>query len=543
MFGEFNETGVGAMDVMDPEYDSLDSKDLGNPRSVLVYIVYFITWLGLLFPNVLPLGRPAIVTIGAVVCLIGNSIVGYYDSYHFDYVSSFEYVDWDTIFLLIGLMIVNFYLQQMGIIDWLAAQLDAKDPRMRMAKIIGLSTILSPVLMNDTVCLAFGPIVVALAKQPVMEKMNGEPSQLSHRREVSKSVSVSFPDVEGNVSKTLPEEPDMEEDLVSPSTPTHNALPYLMALATSANIGSALTTTGNPQNAVIASLAEGEITFLGFLKYQFVPVMVIQVMNVVHLLIHYRGQLREEIAEFRTASRLHTMREALIPVEDKPIEKPVAKNRNVMLGVMLVVFGMVICFILEIDVDSVALAVGFLLMVLHACMRYYNRGSQIVSEMETESDMALPQLDWGLILLFCSQFMLVSVLVETGAPSELFRLMIGENCVEADDVLSMSCIYKLSAIVAILSNIMSNVPVILILADVLADNPHKDVVWVIVALVATLAGNLCLLGSAANLIVAEQAKSQGDFSMATIPHAKYGLPATILHISVGVFLLTLVMGI
>lgn len=510
-----------------------EPKNLMTTRSIVVYLVYFFTWLGLLFPNTLPLGRPAIVTIGAVICLIGNSIVGMYDAYVFDYVSSFDYVDWDTIFLLVGLMIVNFYMQQMGVIDWLSSKLDHPDPRMRMFKIVALSTILSPVLMNDTVCLAFGPIVVGLVRKPPMAPVVSN-KESSVQRESSKSVSVSFRE---------PEETKPNHEAQSDISPPRDALPYLMALATSANIGSALTTTGNPQNAVIASLAEGQITFLGFLKAQALPVLVCQTLNMGHLMLHFRGALTEEMAIFRAGSRMEAMRQALLGPDEK-LEQRQKPNTNIMLGVLLAVLAMVVCFILEIDVDSVAVAVGFFLMVLNSCMRYYNRQpGQVVSEMETESDLALPQLDWGLILLFCSQFMLVSVLVETGAPSDLFRLMLGEGCVDADDVLTMHCIYKLSAIVTILSNIMSNVPVILILADVLADNPHKDIVWVIVALVATLAGNLCLLGSAANLIVAEQAKSQGDYSMATIPHAKYGLPATILHIGIGVFLLTIVMGI
>jgi len=530
----------------------MSEHDLATPRSLLVYIVYFITWLGLLFPNVLPLGRPAIVTIGAVLCLIGNSVLGYYDDENFNYVSSFEYVDWDTIFLLIGLMIVNFYLQQMGVIDWLSNRLDHPDPRMRMFKIVALSTLLSPVLMNDTVCLAFGPIVVALSKPPAAAAPPPPENSLCTpavapenslwRSEVSVSVSVSNQeDAQQPVGSRAQESSEDETDKPPPK-PTQNALPYLMALATSANIGSALTTTGNPQNAVIASLAEGSITFLGFLKVQALPVIVCQTLNIGHLLLFYRRSLSEEVAHFRADARLQAMRDALLQGDEK-IEETQGDSWNVRLAVLLVMFGMIICFILEIDVDSVALAVGFFLMMLNSCMRYYNRQGVPVDEMETESDLALPNLDWGLILLFCSQFMLVSVLVETGAPSELFRMMLGDGCVEADDVLSMHCIYKLSAIVALLSNIMSNVPVILILADVLEDNPHKAEVWVIVALVATLAGNLCLLGSAANLIVAEQAKQQGDTSMATIPHAKYGAPATVLHIGIGVLLLTIVMGI
>jgi Na+/H+ antiporter NhaD/arsenite permease-like protein len=81
-----------------------------------------------------------------------------------------------------------------------------------------------------------------------------------------------------------------------------------------------------------------------------------------------------------------------------------------------------------------------------------------------------------------------------------------------------------------MSNLISNVPVILMLRPVLEVLPASTQlqVWVITAWVATLAGNFIILGSAANLIVAHQAAKLGDGSFTAIEHGKFGLPSTTL---------------
>ena len=100
-----------------------------------------------------------------------------------------------------------------------------------------------------------------------------------------------------------------------------------------------------------------------------------------------------------------------------------------------------------------------------------------------------------------------------------------------------ACAWGTAALVLFLSNLISNVPVVLMLKPVLDEihnNAVNDRAWLTIAFVATLAGNLCMLGSAANLIVAHEAHKQGKASsFTTAYHAKFGVPSTILTIVVG----------
>jgi Na+/H+ antiporter NhaD/arsenite permease-like protein len=88
---------------------------------------------------------------------------------------------------------------------------------------------------------------------------------------------------------------------------------------------------------------------------------------------------------------------------------------------------------------------------------------------------------------------------------------------------------------AIISNLVSNVPAVLVFKPLVARLPHPSQAWLTLAMSSTLAGNLTLLGSIANLIVVERARHAVKISF--IEHLKVGLPLTMLSIGVGVLLL------
>jgi Na+/H+ antiporter NhaD/arsenite permease-like protein len=96
----------------------------------------------------------------------------------------------------------------------------------------------------------------------------------------------------------------------------------------------------------------------------------------------------------------------------------------------------------------------------------------------------------------------------------------------------------LSFVTAVLSNLVSNVPAVLVLRPFIAHTGDPDRAWLIVAMASTLAGNLTILGSVANLIVVQGARSRG----VTIGFWAYfwvGAPLTVLTILIGAAWLSL----
>jgi Na+/H+ antiporter NhaD/arsenite permease-like protein len=157
-------------------------------------------------------------------------------------------------------------------------------------------------------------------------------------------------------------------------------------------------------------------------------------------------------------------------------------------------------------------------------------GNEIKEEEEliTESETTLTEVDYGLLLLFIGQFLLIGSFDDTGLPQAFFAFAMG-GC--AADMTSSPCVYWFVAIITILSNVASNVPVCQMLAATFPfATPYE---WMQVSFSATIAGNLTMLGSAANMIVAFQAAKVGDRSFTSERHAPFGIPSTIFCLYAG----------
>lgn len=108
----------------------------------------------------------------------------------------------------------------------------------------------------------------------------------------------------------------------------------------------------------------------------------------------------------------------------------------------------------------------------------------------------------------------------------------------ADQMCSVPCVYWFVAIVTFLSNIASNVPICQMLAATFPyATPYE---WMQVSFSATIAGNLTMLGSAANMIVAFQAAKVGDRTFTSERHAPFGIPSTFLTLYAGTAIMTYV---
>jgi len=226
-----------------------------------------------------------------------------------------------------------------------------------------------------------------------------------------------------------------------------------------------------------------------------------------------------------------------------------------------VVLAFLACFAMGFDVCVVSICAGIILMVIASYKRqhydprpdsteyddegdplppkkmYDMNGNEIIpddEELVTESETTLTEVDYGLLLLFIGQFLLIGSFDDTGVPQAFFNVCMG-GCI--DTLTDVPCVFLFVTIITILSNIASNVPVCQMLAATFPYATPYD--WMQVSFSATVAGNLTMLGSAANMIVAFQSAKVGDRTFTSERHAPFGIPSTLLVLYAGTFLLDL----
>lgn len=436
-------------------------------------------WAFLMWPGFLPLGRPCIAMVfAAMACGLRELCHVAWPKEGYPTVDIFGKVNPTPIALLFGLMLVNAYLKDTGLWKRVEHWLDSPSPGLLLLKLCLVSALTSAFLLNDTTCLVLTPVVLSLCSR------HGARSNI----------------------------------------------PYLLAVSTSSNIGSCLTTIGNPQNALIASIAPG-ITFVGFLQTMLLPVIAGLAINTVALFIWFRHEMVFE--------RTPDIRESeLEQVGDPEVGTQVSKKQaSCSWGVYItvvatVLIAMVMGWACSLATDDVALAAGSILMMVRSVRR-----KAAGEHGETETEFALGAIDYSILVLFIGQFILVGATVDTGLPQKAFQGILGD-CAQ-DLAASPACLLWFAAVVLLLSNLISNVPVILMLQPLLATQPAGTVtsVWVLCAWVATVSGNFTMLGSAANLIVAHSAERNGEKGFTATAFCKFSVLPTLGVTAAGVFLM------
>jgi Na+/H+ antiporter NhaD/arsenite permease-like protein len=260
----------------------------------------------------------------------------------------------------------------------------------------------------------------------------------------------------------------------------HRPLPYLLALATASNIGSVATITGNPQNMLIGSVSG--ISYTTFAA-ELVPVAV------VGLLID-AGVL------------WWVFRRELAPVPVGMTERPPRPvHRAMMAKALLVAAGVMAGFLAGLDPSLVAMAAAAVLLItrrVHASKLY-------------------SQVDWDLLMLFIGLFVVIAGIERVGLVDRLFAAL---------PVGLLQSAAGLTAISAALSNLISNVPAVMLFTNVIPAWPNAEASWLTLAMASTLAGNLTLVGSIANLIVLQGARQRGHH-ISFWDYTKVGLPITL----------------
>ncbi len=266
-----------------------------------------------------------------------------------------------------------------------------------------------------------------------------------------------------------------------------NPLPYLLAVAMASNIGSVATITGNPQNMIVGSLSHIPYTlFAGHLM----PIAAAGLC--VAMLVIVLAHLREFVPGERFA----------------PTEGATHYHGPLVVKTMLVVGVMIVLFVLGKPVATVAIVGGAYLLLT----RRVNPGK------------IYREIDWPLLVMFTGLFVVVA---------GVEKILVTPGTLAAVGALHLDDARVLSAVTAVLSNLVSNVPAVLVLKPFVERLADPQRAWLVVAMASTLAGNFTLVGSVANLIVAHRAGMRG-VEIGFWSYFRVGAPITLATILIGV---------
>src|SRR5438445_4448289 len=326
---------------------------------------------------------------------------------------AYRAINYDTLVLLLGMMLISAYLYLARFFEW-AAELVLNYPQTpaRLLLYVTLTSgILSALLVNDTICLLLTPLVVAVIRRG-----------------------------------KLP------------------LLPYLIALATSANIGSVATLVGNPQNMIIGHFSH--IPFSQFSRTLAPAALIGLVINFIILRFGFRRALKAA----RIEREIH-----IVPKLDRGL-----------FAIGCIVFlSIFACFVAGLNLAWTALSGAVLVIVLA----------------RRDTHEVLKLIDWHLLVFFAALFVVVDGLSDTGLPDAIYRHL---QPVFGSSVTAQT--WNLTWFSVAGSNIFSNVPFVLVAGKWITRFVEPVLMWKVLALATTFAGNLTIVGSVANMIAVESTR-------------------------------------
>jgi len=374
-----------------------------------------------------PIERPAVAMLGGALMLVVGILTP---------ADALRAINLNVILLLIGMMVVVSGLDACGFFDLLASRI-ALRARSQAAFLVWLmvaTAALSALVLNDTIALLVTPVVVRGAR----------------------ALRV-------------------------------NPVPYLVAVAIAANVGSVATEVGNPQNAFIA--IQSGIPFLTFTAYMLPVTVVCLAVSIAIVWFAFRKVLATPL----------TRSETLPPVRLQPA------GTAFTLCVTAVVAVAFFASPTPAWLPLIALGGGsFVLFFLPFLSTATARG-------------LIAKVDWGIILFFVGLFLLLEGVRLSGLSASIegaFTAAVGGRS---------GGLVWLVGLSSLLSNLISNVPAVLLLAELVP--PGSTQLWLGLAASSTLAGNATILGAACNVIVVQVASRDG-VTVSMREFVKAGLPVT-----------------
>ncbi|MCX8123465.1 MAG: anion transporter [Spirochaetes bacterium] len=400
--------------------------------------IFIFTYTGIIFTR-LPwfnVDRPSAAYFGAIAMILTGVLT---------FEEAITAIDFNTIALLLGMMIVIATLEQDGFFSFIAHKTIAfsKTPSQLLWIITFTTGISSAFLVNDAVVLMFTPIIISICRS----------AQLDPK-------------------------------------------PYLIAEILASNIGSAMTITGNPQNMLIGIYSG--IPYFYFLMH----LMPISIIGLVIIGICIKRIYSET---FETHRVLHYS-------ENGYVYNLSSMILSVAIFILITLFFL-LHHVLHVSIPLIALAGSSLILLTSKI-----KPSKIIKE-----------IDWVLLLFFASLFIVVKG-AEKGGILSIFLKFTQYN----EGFYSITFLHGISLL---FSQIVSNVPFVILLGPALQHNNSK-IVWLALASSSTLAGNATIIGAMANLIVLESASKSG-IKIQFMEFLKPGLLVTLITLVVSIFILCL----
>ena len=315
----------------------------------------------------------------------------------------------------------------------------ARTPLALLAAVVLASGVLSAFFVNDVVCLVLAPVVLQATRE------------------------LALPPV-----------------------------PYLVALATAANVGSVATLTGNPQNMLVGSFSG--ISYRSFLAHE-APIAVVGLVCV-----------------FAVVALVYRRRLPNAPLEIAP-DARLAVHYPLMWKTIAAASVMLLAFLVGVPIAIVAVAGAAATLVTR----------------RVNPDKGYREVNWGLLVLFAGLFVITAGLEHSGATERLLGWAAAMNLHRP---------MVLTVVTAVVSNVVSNVPAVLLFKPLLASFGDPRRAWLVLAMASTLAGNLTILGSVANLIVVETART-ARVDIGFVEYCKVGVPLTFVTLLLGWLVLVL----
>ncbi len=399
-------------------------------REVFVDSLIFVCLFGIAVGRLpfLRMNRAALAFAGAAVLILAGALTPR---------AAFEAVDLEALALILAMMVVAANLRISGFFSWASerALLLARSPRGLLAAVIAVSGIFSALFLNDTMCLVLTPLVAELA--------------LSGRRD---------------------------------------PIPYLIGVATAANVGSCATIIGNPQNMLIG--ASSGIPFGSFFLKLALPSAAGLAVCWIVIVLAFPKEFRE--------GRLSSASAAVPPAPENPA-------------------------LLRKSLAAAALMVAALAAGMPTTTAALGAAAFLLVSRRTESERIFSEVDFSLLVFFSGLFIITRAIEGTA----LFRAAVSAALPAAS-----RSPWAFSGASLALSNLVSNVPAVMLLRPMIPSFPDPENAWLLLALSSTFAGNLTLLGSVANLIVAEGAKRRG-IELSFGAYLRAGLPITVITAVLG----------
>jgi len=404
-----------------------------DAHTITIVAVFAVVYLGMILGALpfLQLDRTGIALLGAIA-LVGSEVIGLDEAW--------EAIHAPTLILLFAFMVVSAQLRLGGFYTWITLKVGRQQvsPPLLLGTLVFVVAGLSAVFSNDVICLAMAPVLVDVC-----------------------------------IARRL------------------KPIPFLLALACSANVGSALTLIGNPQNMLIGETLR--LDFFGYIREAAVPVVLGLLVTWGFIAWSARGRWY-----------FHTWEMAEAVPELHPEVRPAFDRWQTGKGLSIAAVVFALFLFSPLPREVVALTAAGLLMLSR----------------KLHSRKMLGLVDWQLLVLFIGLFVVNHALQKTGLPNDTVEWL------RAADI-HLDQPGPLFLVTFVLSNIVSNVPAVMLLLPVAS----HELAGALFALASTLAGNLLIVGSIANIIVVDAARRR-NIEIDWKRHALVGVPVTLATLAI-----------